>query len=60
MIMERFLSPAQIADVLSISKRQAYNIIYQLPHIERPLRLSEKALREWVERSTVYPKIKRG
>ena len=53
--MERFYSPAQVAEIMSISKRQAYNIMYQMPYIPSPLRVSERALKDWIERHTVYP-----
>ncbi len=53
--MERYLSPAQIAEIMSISKRQAYNIMYQMPYIPSPLRVSERVLKDWLERHTVYP-----
>lgn len=55
-MIEKYLSPAEIAERLSISKRQAYNILYQVPHIERPLRASERAVKEWIEKHLIYPK----
>lgn len=57
--MERFLSPAQVAEQLSISKSQAYNIVHQMPYLKSPLRVSEMALKDWIERNTVYPLIKK-
>ena len=57
--MARYLSPAQVADQLSISKRAAYNIIYSVPHIASPVRVSERALKEWIEANTIYPMQKR-
>jgi len=53
--MERYYSPAQVAEIMSISKRQAYNIMYQMPYIPSPLRVSERALKNWIEKHTVYP-----
>lgn len=58
--MERYLSPAQVADTLSISKRKAYEIMYQMPYLPGPLRVSERALRDWIEKHTVYPMGKSG
>ena len=57
--MERYLSPAQVAEQLAISKRKAYDIIYSVPHISSPVRVSERMLKEWIERNTVYPMSKR-
>ena len=53
--MERYLSPAQVAEQLAISKRKAYDIIYSVPHIASPVRISERALKDWIEQNTVYP-----
>ena len=53
--MERYLSPAQVAEQLAICKRKAYDIIYSVPHISSPVRISERALKDWIDRNTVYP-----
>lgn len=58
--MDKYLSPAQVAETLAISKRKAYEIMYQMPYIPGPLRVSERALRDWIERHTVYPMGKSG
>lgn len=62
--MERFYSPAQVAEIMSISKRRAYEIMHEMPYIPRPLRVSERALKDWIEKRTIYPvfpgKNKRG
>ena len=58
--MDKYLSPAQVAETLAISKRKAYEIMYQMPYIHGPLRVSERALRDWIERHTVYPMGKSG
>ena len=58
MSMEKYLSPAQVAETLSISKRKAYEIMYQMPYIPGPLRVSERALRGWIEQNTIYPPMK--
>jgi predicted DNA-binding transcriptional regulator AlpA len=55
-IMERYLSARQIMDVLSVSRSKAYEIINELPYLKSPVRVSEKLLREWIEKNTVYPK----
>jgi len=59
-MLDKYLSPAQVADTLSISKRQAYNIMYQMPYLPGPLRVSERALRDWIDKNTVYPMGKSG
>ena len=56
--MERFYSPAQVAERLSISKSAAYDLLHRrlFPVMEKPfLRVSERVLAEWLERNTVYP-----
>jgi hypothetical protein len=58
--MDKMLSPKQIMELMSISKRKAYDIIYQMPHIEGPLRVSERALKAWIEQKTVYPAKRRA
>lgn len=57
--MERFISPAQVAEQLNISRRRAYDIMNSIPHIAHPLRVSERALKDWIEKNTVYPMPKR-
>ena len=54
-MMERYFSPAQVAEQLSVSKRTAYNIIYSVPHIASPIRVAERDLKLWIEKNTVYP-----
>ena len=49
------LSPQEVADIMSVSKRSAYTIMYQMPHMEQPLRVSERALRDWINGKLVYP-----
>ena len=55
---------ANVAAALSVSKRKAYDIIYSLPHLSGPIRVSEKVLEQWIKDSTIYPvfpgKNKRG
>jgi hypothetical protein len=55
LIMERLLSPDAVAEIMSISRRSAYTLMHSIPHIEQPLRVSERALREYIEKKTVYP-----
>ena len=53
--MEKLLSPPQVAEIMSISTRSAYTIMHRMPHIPQPLRVSERALRDYIDRQTVYP-----
>lgn len=53
--MERLLSPEMVAEIMSISKRSAYTVMYKMPHLQQPLRVSERALKEYIESRTVYP-----
>jgi predicted DNA-binding transcriptional regulator AlpA len=54
-MMEKYLSPAQVADALSISRRKAYDIMYQMPHLPSPVRVSERVLKQWIEDHLMYP-----
>lgn len=54
-MLDKYLSPAQVAEIISCSKRKAYDIIYQLPHLPSPIRVSERLLKQWIEDNTVYP-----
>lgn len=53
--MERLLSPDQVAEIMSISKRSAYDHMNRMPHMSSPLRVTERALREYIESKMVYP-----
>jgi len=53
--MERMLSPDQVAEILSISKSSAYTVIHRMPHMESPIRVTERALRDYIESKMVYP-----
>lgn len=53
--MERLLSPEMVAEIMSISKRKAYDVMNSIPHIPRPLRVSERDLREYIRDQMIYP-----
>lgn len=53
--MERLLAPDQVAEIMSISKRSAYTVMNRMPHMEQPLRVTERALREYIDSKMVYP-----
>ena len=54
-MIDRLLSPEDVADIMSISKRSAYTVMHRIPHMDSPLRATERALREYIESKTVYP-----
>lgn len=58
-MIDKYLSPAQVAEIISCSKRKAYDIIYQLPHLPSPIRVSERILKQWIDDSMVYPERRR-
>jgi len=49
------LSPEMVAEIMSVSKRKAYDIMNNIPHIARPLRVSERDLREYIRDQMIYP-----
>ena len=55
--MERYLSAKQVAEILNCSDKTAYNVIHEMPFLERPLRVSERILKQYIEDHTVYPVI---
>ena len=53
--MEKLLTPDEVAEVLRVSRRTAYRIMHQMPHIETPFRVAESGLRAWLAGRTVDP-----
>ena len=53
--MERMLTPEDVAQVLSVSRRTAYDYMTQMPHLDRPRRVSEYSLHEWIMERTIDP-----
>lgn len=53
--MEKMLTVDDVANVLQVSKRSAYGYMRDMPHIDRPLRVSEMSLREWINARTKAP-----
>ena len=54
-MMDKLLTPDDVAQVLQVSRRTAYRIMHQMPHVETPFRVSETELRVWLGRKTVSP-----
>ena len=53
--MERMLTVDDVAETLQISRRSAYRYMAGMVHLEKPMRITEGALREWISRGTVDP-----
>lgn len=57
--MIALLSPADVAETLKVSKRTAYKLMQEMAHIERPMRVTEASLTEWINQRAVEPGRKR-
>ena len=53
--MDKLLTPDDVAEILQVSRRTAYTIMHQIPHLERPFRVSEAGLRAWLYERTAQP-----
>lgn len=53
--MEKLLTPDEVANILRVSRRTAYRIMHQMPHLETPFRVAENGLRAWIAGRTVAP-----
>lgn len=56
--MDKLLTPDEVAIILRVSRRTAYRIMHQIPHIETPFRVAETGLRAWIAGRTVAPAMK--
>ena len=56
MSMEQYLTAEDIAARLKCSRRKAYEIMREMPVLRSPRRVSERALRDWIDRNTDYPR----
>lgn len=53
---ERMLLKAEdVARELNVSLRTAYNIMHEMFHVKRPLRVTEEALQTWIAENTAAP-----
>ena len=57
--MDKFLDSNQVAEIISCSRRKAYEIIERLPHLPSPVRVSERELKRWIDENMVYPQQRR-
>lgn len=53
--METFLTPKDVAEILRVSRRKAYDIMNGMPHLDSPLRVTERHLIAWVNERMVIP-----
>jgi len=53
--MDKLLTPDDVAAILQVSRRTAYRIMHQMPHMETPFRVAETGLRAWIAGRTVAP-----
>jgi len=56
--MDKLLTPDDVAAILQVSRRTAYTIMHQMPHLEKPFRVSEAGLRAWLYERTRQPEDK--
>jgi hypothetical protein len=54
-MVDKLLTPDDVTAILQVSRRTAYTIMHQMPHLERPFRVSESGLRAWLYERTAQP-----
>lgn len=54
-MIDKLLTPEEVSEILQVSRRTAYRIMHQMPHIKTPFRVAETELRVWLGRKTVDP-----
>lgn len=55
----QLLNSADVAGIMKISRRLARQKMREMKHFERPLRVDEKALMEWVKANQKPAEIKK-
>ena len=53
------LTADEVAERLRVGVRTAYKAMHDMPHLERPLRVTEAALWAWINEQTINPKGKK-
>jgi hypothetical protein len=53
--MERLLTPQDVAGILQVSKRKAYDLMKGMRRLENPLRVTETSLAEWINERSREP-----
>lgn len=56
--MEKLLTVDDVAEILRVSRRTAYEKMRQMIHMEQPFRVTEMALRCWIGDQMVDPATK--
>ena len=59
-MMDRLLTPDDVAEIMQVSRRTAYAIMHQMPHMMRPFRVSEAGLRAYITSRTEAPREERA
>ena len=54
-MMDKLLTVDDVAGILRVSRRTAYNYMGQMIHMTQPLRVTETSLRQWISGRTVDP-----
>lgn len=57
--MEKLLTADDVAGILRVGKRTAYSYMTKMHHLERPLRVTEDSLRNWINEKAVCPETGR-
>lgn len=59
--MEKYLSAKQVAEILNVCLKTAYDVIEKMPHLQQPVRVSERIFKRYLDEHTVYPiQMKKG
>ena len=53
--MDRMLAVDDVARILAVCRRTAYEVMKRVPHMARPMRCTETALRAYIAENTVHP-----
>ena len=56
MSVDKLLKVDDVAAILQVSRRTAYDYMAQMIHLSSPLRVTESALREWLNARTAPPR----
>lgn len=59
-MIEKMYSADDVAEIKQVSRRTAYNIMRQMPHMMRPFRVSEAGLRAYIASRTEAPREERA
>lgn len=55
MLTDRLLKAEQVAEILQVCVRTAYTIMHQMEHMERPFRVRESALENYIRDHSAGP-----